>query len=55
MTEAPKDQEVPAEDLSDDELQDAGGGARFGGWGDEDLYEQRVVTVYPPLTRPAPR
>ena len=26
MTEAPKDQEVPAEDLSDDELEDVGGG-----------------------------
>ena len=26
MTEAPKEQEVPAEDLSDDELEDVGGG-----------------------------
>ena len=26
MTEAPKDQEVPAEGLSDDELEDVGGG-----------------------------
>ena len=36
MTEAPKDQEVPIEDLSDDELQDASGGIRHSGWGDED-------------------
>ena len=26
MTEAPKEQEVPAEDLSDDELEGVGGG-----------------------------
>ena len=26
MTEAPKDQEVPAEDLSDDQLEDVSGG-----------------------------
>lgn len=27
MTEAPKDQEVPIEDLSDDELEDVSGGS----------------------------
>lgn len=30
MTEAPKDQEVPAEGLSDDELEDVGGGGSGG-------------------------
>ena len=32
MTEAPKDQEIPAEGLNDDELDDVGGGVdQFGG------------------------
>ena len=33
MTEAPKGQEVPAEDLSDDELEDVGGGGDGGNGG----------------------